>query len=87
MDECIRHFKQATACSDAAAMEAASLHPAQVLALGDRGRLEPGTRADLVVLDRDMNVQATFIAGQPVWSLPESAMHREHQRFSNLHTH
>ena len=69
------------------ALEAASLHPARVLGLEDsRGQLEKGARADIVVLDRDLNVQGTFIAGHPVWSLPGSRMHREQQRFSNLHT-
>ncbi|CAI8019600.1 N-acetylglucosamine-6-phosphate deacetylase [Geodia barretti] len=87
MDECVRHFRRATACTEAVALEAASLHPARVLGLEDsRGQLEKGARADIVVLDRDLNVQGTFIAGHPVWSLPGSRMHREQQRFSNLHT-
>ena len=85
MDECVRHFRQATACEVASALEAASLRPAEVLGLRGRGRLEPGARADLVVLDRELGVQGTFIAGEPVWTLPGSTMSREKQRFENLH--
>ncbi|APG47753.1 alpha-D-ribose 1-methylphosphonate 5-triphosphate diphosphatase [Phaeobacter porticola] len=38
--------------------------PARVLGLTDRGRLEPGKRADVVVLDADDRVAATLSAGR-----------------------
>lgn len=39
--------------------------PARVLGLSDRGRLEPGLRADVTILDADsMRVAATFSAGR-----------------------
>jgi N-acetylglucosamine-6-phosphate deacetylase len=38
-------------------------NPARVLGMTDRGRLEPGCRADLLVLDRELNLKAVFIAG------------------------
>ncbi|SRR5579875_1085490 len=41
----------------------ASGNPARLLGLSDRGRLEPGCRADLLVLDRELNLKAVFIAG------------------------
>ncbi len=42
----------------------ASTYPAQFLGLGDRyGRIAPGYQADLVLLDDQMQVQATWIAG------------------------
>jgi N-acetylglucosamine-6-phosphate deacetylase len=41
----------------------AATNPAQVLAVGDRGRLEVGCRADLLVLDAELNLKAVFIAG------------------------
>lgn len=82
MDECIRHFKRATACTDAAALEAASHRPAQVLGLQeDRGRLVPGARADLVLIDSDLHIQATFIAGQLVWCLHGNSIHKQQQIF------
>lgn len=42
----------------------ASTYPAQFLGLGDRyGRIAPGYQADLVLLDEQLQVQATWIAG------------------------
>ncbi|MEW6420169.1 MAG: N-acetylglucosamine-6-phosphate deacetylase [Deinococcota bacterium] len=40
--------------------------PAASLGLTDRGRLETGLRADLTVLDRDLNVVQVYVAGEPV---------------------
>ncbi|XP_015991972.2 N-acetylglucosamine-6-phosphate deacetylase isoform X1 [Rousettus aegyptiacus] len=46
MDVCIRHFLQATGCSIESALEAASLHPAQLLGLEKRkGTLDFGADA------------------------------------------
>ncbi|PNY80470.1 N-acetylglucosamine-6-phosphate deacetylase [Deinococcus koreensis] len=43
--------------------------PARSMGLSDRGELAVGQRADVVVLDRALNVQAVYVGGQPVWSL------------------
>ncbi|XP_030649529.1 N-acetylglucosamine-6-phosphate deacetylase [Chanos chanos] len=68
MNMCVKHFKQATGCSTEAALEAASLHPAQLLGLSDRkGTLNYGSDADFVVLDDSLSVRETYIAGQQVW--------------------
>jgi N-acetylglucosamine-6-phosphate deacetylase len=42
----------------------ASLVPAQLLGLGDRGRIAPGYRADFAVLASDFRPQATLVAGR-----------------------
>ena len=57
-----------------AAAMMASLVPAQLLGLTDRGRLEPGFRADLAVLDAGLRPLQTVSAGKTVWTLryPES---------------
>jgi N-acetylglucosamine-6-phosphate deacetylase len=47
----------------------ASLVPAQLLGLSDRGRLEPGFRADLAVLDAGLRPLQTVSAGKTVWTL------------------
>jgi N-acetylglucosamine-6-phosphate deacetylase len=47
----------------------ASLVPARVLGLEDRGRLAPGFRADLAILDRDLNCVETVAAGRTVWTV------------------
>ncbi|XP_075420535.1 N-acetylglucosamine-6-phosphate deacetylase isoform X1 [Tenrec ecaudatus] len=68
MDVCVRHFLQATGCSLEAALEAASLHPAQLLGLEQhKGTLDFGADADFVVLDDALHVQATYISGELVW--------------------
>ncbi|KAM3598624.1 uncharacterized protein V6R79_020556 [Siganus canaliculatus] len=68
MDMCIRHFKQASGCSVEEALEAASLHPAQLLGIShQKGNLDYGSDADLVLLDDQLNVKATYISGEKVW--------------------
>lgn len=44
----------------------ASLVPARLLGLSDRGRLAPGYRADLAILGRDLRPLETLVAGSPV---------------------
>jgi N-acetylglucosamine-6-phosphate deacetylase len=48
--------------SEAARM--AATNPAALLGLGDRGRIARGTRADLIVLDRELKLKAVFIGGR-----------------------
>jgi N-acetylglucosamine-6-phosphate deacetylase len=45
------------------AIRAASQNPADLLGLADRGRILPGLRADLVLLDPDLTVAATMHEG------------------------
>ncbi|CAG0883994.1 unnamed protein product [Darwinula stevensoni] len=71
MDQCIQHLRKAARCSTVEALEAATLHPAQVL--GDdkrKGSLDYGADADFVLLDEDLNVQGTFIRGIQVYANP-----------------
>ncbi|KAM6904777.1 N-acetylglucosamine-6-phosphate deacetylase, partial [Xenentodon cancila] len=68
MDMCVRHFRQASGCRVEDALEAASLHPAQLLGISRRkGKLDYGLDADLVLLDDDLHVRATYISGEEVW--------------------
>ncbi|RWS12244.1 putative N-acetylglucosamine-6-phosphate deacetylase-like protein [Dinothrombium tinctorium] len=69
MDECVRNLKKFTGCSVVEAIECATLHPANVLGIADRkGTLNFGSDADFVILDDDLKVMATFIAGQCVFN-------------------
>lgn len=43
-----------------------SRYPADYLGLKDRGRIEPGAWADLVVLDRTLRPIAVYVEGEPV---------------------
>ena len=73
MDKCVRHFKSATDCSTAEALVAATHHPAQVLGIADcKGTLEYGADADMVLLNEDLYVEATCIAGKVAWRRPGS---------------
>ena len=45
------------------AVRAATQNPADLLGLADRGRIQTGLRADLVVLDADLRVRATLLTG------------------------
>ncbi|XP_006001777.1 N-acetylglucosamine-6-phosphate deacetylase [Latimeria chalumnae] len=68
MNMCVQHFLHSTGCSVESALEAASLHPAQLLGIQHRkGTLHYGTDADFVLLDGDLNVKSTYIAGEQVW--------------------
>lgn len=68
MDMCVRHFRQASGCSVEEALEAASLHPAQLLGISQKkGNLDYGADADLVLLDDGLHVRATYISGEEVW--------------------
>jgi N-acetylglucosamine-6-phosphate deacetylase len=46
------------------ALRMASLYPAQFMGMNDRGRIAPGMRADLVLLDETLRVHATWIGGE-----------------------
>ena len=46
------------------AAEAASLTPAGVLGLGDLGRLGIGRRADVVVVDDNLEIERVLVAGE-----------------------
>lgn len=51
------------------AVEMAATIPAEALGLSDRGRIEPGMRADLLALDREtLEVRHVWIGGVPVGS-------------------
>lgn len=68
MDECVRIFRQSTGCSREYALEAASLHPARALGItAQKGTLAFGCDADFVLLDDDLRVRSTWIAGECVY--------------------
>ncbi|XP_020802147.1 N-acetylglucosamine-6-phosphate deacetylase [Drosophila serrata] len=67
MDECVRIFKKATDCSIVYAIEAATLHPAKCLKIEkQKGTLDFGSDADFIILDDELRVISTWIAGECV---------------------
>jgi len=68
LDECVRRFRRYCDVTSAAALEAASLHPAQVLGIEKtKGSLVVGADADFILLDDALQVQRTYIGGELVW--------------------
>ena len=62
LDACVRAFAALTG-SARAAIAAVTETPARLLGEGERGRLEIGARADLVLLDEGLRVRTTIVGG------------------------
>lgn len=56
------------------ALNMASLYPAAAIDDQERGRLVPGMRADVILLDDGLNLLATFVAGECVHDARSGAM-------------
>jgi N-acetylglucosamine-6-phosphate deacetylase len=65
MDRAFRTLVQAVGLSLVEAARLCASTPARQLGLGEVGHLAPGARADLVVLDRGLAVEQTFLGGVP----------------------
>jgi N-acetylglucosamine-6-phosphate deacetylase len=48
------------------AIRMASVYPAEVINISDRGRIAPGCKADMIVFDGDYNIEHVFIEGVKV---------------------
>lgn len=69
MAQCVRIFKDATGCSVVEALEAATLHPARALQIETvKGVLNFGADADFILLDNDLMLLSTWIAGECVYT-------------------
>ncbi|CAO3681763.1 unnamed protein product [Umbelopsis vinacea] len=67
IDRCVQNFRRFTKCSIVEAVEAATLHPAQLLGIEKaKGTLAPGANADILFLNDDLEVQRVFVAGEEV---------------------
>ncbi|CAG8518539.1 14251_t:CDS:2, partial [Racocetra persica] len=67
IDACVRNFREFTGCTIIEAVEAATLHPAELLGIQNiKGTLNVGADADLVFLNDDLRVMRCFIAGEEV---------------------
>lgn len=66
-DAAMRNLMQFTGCSLAEAVAALTGTPAALLGLSDRGRIQTGLRADFVLLDEELQVQATLAGGEVVY--------------------
>jgi N-acetylglucosamine-6-phosphate deacetylase len=68
MDECVRTFHRLTSVPLVEVLRMASLTPARIAGVDAMtGSIAPGKRADLVVLDLNLNVRAVYVAGRSVF--------------------
>jgi len=64
------HIMKVTGCSLADAIRMASTNPADLYGLGDRGVIEPGKRADLILFtigENDLEIRNTYVRGNLVY--------------------
>jgi N-acetylglucosamine-6-phosphate deacetylase len=65
MDHCLRTFRQLTGASLPDVVRMATLTPARIAGRDrDLGSIEPGKRADLLVLDKELNVRQVYQDGK-----------------------
>jgi N-acetylglucosamine-6-phosphate deacetylase len=68
LDQMVRNAAQYMGMAPDDALDLASLNPASALRLGDDdGHLQPSCAADFIVLDDDLQVMETWVAGERVW--------------------
>ena len=67
LDECVRNLSLWSSCSLSKAIRCATENVARLMGLEDRGILEPGRRADFVVLNDQGYVQQTWLEGVKVY--------------------
>lgn len=71
MDQGLRNLVAFTGCTLAEALRTVTLNPARLLGLEDQmGRIAPGCLADLVLLDRDLQVVGTLVGGRAAYWAP-----------------
>jgi len=66
----VGYIMKVTGCSMADAIQMASTNPAKLYSLNDRGTLETGKRADLILFtldDFNVNIQKTYVKGELVF--------------------
>jgi N-acetylglucosamine-6-phosphate deacetylase len=88
----VRNLVAFTGCTVVEAVRAASTVPARAVGLAQKGRIEVGCDADLVLLDDALTVVATIVDGRVVFDrrsregvAPTAAIHRESiDRSSNV---
>jgi N-acetylglucosamine-6-phosphate deacetylase len=68
MDQAVRNCIAFTGCSEVEALEAASLKPAKLLRLQQKGHLDVGADADLILLDDQLHITTCYVNGIQVYS-------------------
>ena len=74
-DQAAANLAAFTGCDRHKALAAATSTPAGIIGEARRGRLDPGSIADLVLLDDDYRVRATICEGRVAY-VDDAAQHR-----------
>ncbi|MCP5032961.1 MAG: N-acetylglucosamine-6-phosphate deacetylase [Actinomycetia bacterium] len=64
LDQAVRNLIAFTSCDLSEALATVTTTPSAIVNETGRGRIEPGARADLVLVDPKLNIQITICAGQ-----------------------
>ncbi len=72
MDGAIRNLVAFTGCEPREALRAATVTPATAIGAAERGRIEPGAVADLVLLDDQLEVKLTFCRGRLAYAAADA---------------
>ena len=75
MNQAAANLAEFTGCDRHEALAAATANPARIIGEARRGRLDPGSIADVVLLDDDYRVHATICGGR-VCYVDDAAQHR-----------
>ena len=73
MPDAARMMRRITGATWDELVAVTSLNQADLLGDSERGRLDPGSRADLAVVDSQLRPVATFVAGVLAWQRSETA--------------
>ncbi|XKL64746.1 hypothetical protein PGB90_004832 [Kerria lacca] len=69
LNKCVKLFDEYTKCGKIKALEAATLHPAQMLGIADKkGTLHEGADADITFFDDNLDVLSTWIGGRCMYA-------------------
>jgi N-acetylglucosamine-6-phosphate deacetylase len=66
----VGHIMEVTGCSLADAIQMSSTNQAKLFGLDDRGTLDPGKRADIILFHLDnfkVNIEKTYVKGELVY--------------------
>ena len=67
LSECVQNLMKWSGCGVAEAVRCATENVTDFMGNQNRGKLEAGRKADLVILDDAGNVKQTWVGGQKVW--------------------
>ncbi len=65
--DAIRNMKKFCNCDEVDLFKMASYNPCKLLGIKNKGSIEEGKDADLILLDKNLNLKATFITGRLVY--------------------